>query len=476
MATTPGLPLTLSRKLFLAFSAALAVAVASFALVSYLSVASGFRHYVGANERRELNALAETLGHYYQQASSWDAIRREGPLSAVPPMAPPPQRGAREGQRRPMRYGVSRALSDLPISMPRLMPRLALLDRNGNAVWGPPPGPDWVSEPVTADGTVVGQLFLRPREQLGNELQRQFLAQQKLALLITGGIILLLSGVAAWALSSNLLAPVRNLLSGHKALRRGEYGHRLEVRGKDELSQLLSDFNELAKTLEQTEKIRRQWVADISHELRTPLAILRAELESIQDKVYPLDMQRIHLLHQDVLQLTALVEDLQELALSDIGALTYRKEPLDLRKLLGQICDSFQTRCRKRGLALGTDWNNLDSVPIEGDAGRLSQLFHNLLENSIRYTDKGGRVEVMMRKLSHHWEVTIQDSAPGVPDWALSRLFERLFRVDASRSRRQGGTGLGLTICQNIVQAHGGEIEASHSSLGGLKLTMRWPL
>ena len=410
--------MTLSKKLFFSFFAALVIAVASFVLVIRSSMVEGFHHYIGANDQRELKALARTLANFYQQNGSWDAVRREGPLRVVPPMARPP--GGPGNQPPPFRRppprlpsnaasgNDSNALNRLPMALPRMMPRLTLLDASGNAVWGPPPGPNWVKQPIDLDGKNIGELYLRPEERLGNELERQFLAQQEKALLITGAIILLLSALAAWWLSGHLLAPIRSLLQGHQALRRGEYGHRLAANSHDELGQLVKDFNELAQTLEQTEKLRRQWVADMSHELRTPLAVLRAELESIQDGIYPLDMQRIHLLHQDVLQLSKLVQDLHELALSDLGALNYRKESLDLGRLLSQVCAGFEARCQQQKLALTHRISG--NAPFEGDPARLSQLFHNLLENSIRYTDAAGTITVSLKPSGKGYIVVIEDS------------------------------------------------------------------
>jgi two-component system sensor histidine kinase BaeS len=243
---------------------------------------------------------------------------------------------------------------------------------------------------------------------------------------------------------------------------------------RDELGRLAADFNRLAETLERNETLRRRFMADVSHELRTPLAVLSGELEALEDGVRALTPESLASLRVEVNALGKLVDDLNQLALSDVGALAYRKETLDVVPLLEQALDSYRERLAERRLAVETAFDGAASV--FGDADRLVQMFRNLLENSARYTDPGGRVRVAARREGERVAIDFDDSAPGVPQDALPHLFERFYRVEASRSRANGGAGLGLAICRSIALAHGGDISADRSALGGLRVRVALPL
>jgi two-component system sensor histidine kinase BaeS len=179
-------------------------------------------------------------------------------------------------------------------------------------------------------------------------------------------------------------------------------------------------------------------------------------------------------LRTEVEALSKLVDDLNQLALADVGALAYRKQTVDVVPLVEQALESYRERLAARGLRVETAWNG--AAPVFGDTDRLLQMLRNLLENSARYTDAGGRLRVGVRRDDGQICVEVEDSAPGVPADALPHLFERFYRVEASRSRANGGTGLGLTICRSIAAAHGGDIAADASPLGGLRVRVTLPV
>jgi two-component system sensor histidine kinase BaeS len=214
-------------------------------------------------------------------------------------------------------------------------------------------------------------------------------------------------------------------------------------------------------------------MADVSHELRTPLAVLSAELEAIEDGVRPLDRSSVASLRSEVDALSKLVGDLNQLALADVGALAYRKETLDVAPLVQQAVESYRERVAERGLVLETELGG--GGRVFADADRLQQMLRNLLENAARYTDPGGKVRVSLRNGGGRVAIDVEDTAPGVPAEALPHLFERFYRVEPSRSRANGGAGLGLSICRSIAAAHGGEISAAPSPLGGLRVSVTLP-
>jgi two-component system sensor histidine kinase BaeS len=230
----------------------------------------------------------------------------------------------------------------------------------------------------------------------------------------------------------------------------------------------------LTRTLEAAEQSRRDWVADTSHELRTPLAVLRAEIEALQDGVHEANEHTLSVLHSEVLHLTKLVADLNELAQADAGGLSYRFVKTDLGGVLTSVADGFRERLSQAGLRLEIEIKG--GCQIEGDFDRLRQLWINLFENSLRYTNSGGLIRVELKKKDAVVEASIADSAPGVPDGMHERLFERFFRADPSRTRGRGGSGIGLALVQKIVERHGGSITATASPLGGLEVKMSLPM
>jgi two-component system, OmpR family, sensor histidine kinase BaeS len=255
----------------------------------------------------------------------------------------------------------------------------------------------------------------------------------------------------------------------------GRFAVRVPVTSRDELGQLASDFNSLAVSLENNEQNRRLWVADISHELRTPLAILRGETEALQDGIRLPTPETINSLHGEVLHLSRLVDDLYQLSLSDVGALTYRKTNIDLVEVLLEVMVLYYPKFIDKGIVVTADIPAGEAAMVFGDKERLHQLFSNVLDNALKYTDAGGNAQMVMHQDESRIVVLLKDSAPGVSTVESERLFDRLYRVESSRNRLSGGAGLGLAICRTIVEAHGGSIAAQPSPLGGVMIHIELP-
>ncbi|NHZ79315.1 hypothetical protein F2P44_08500 [Massilia sp. CCM 8695] len=231
----------------------------------------------------------------------------------------------------------------------------------------------------------------------------------------------------------------------------------------------------LLRKLESGEAARVQWVADTSHELRTPITILATHLDAMQDGIIAPTPAKLAVLSDTVKEMERLVSDLHVLARADAGAQALRCEPVDLAELCGEVAAAFAPRLASHPLR----YSLADTLPAgcvaQGDRQRLGQVLANLLGNSLRYTDAGGQLRVALALEGQQIVIRVEDSAPGVPDAALGRLFERFYRVDESRSRASGGSGLGLAICEAIVAGHGGRMQASHSALGGLCIDILLP-
>ena len=288
------------------------------------------------------------------------------------------------------------------------------------------------------------------------------------------GLATLLAAIATFPLARGLLAPVKRLVDGTHKLASGDFSTRVKPGSQDEIGRLAQDFNQLASTLEKNQQMRRDFMADISHELRTPLAVLRGELEAIQDGVRQFTPESVTSLQAEVATLTKLVDDLHQLSMSDEGALAYQKKSVDAVSLVEIAAGAFRERFASRNLTLSLELP--ESATVFGDPHRLMQLFNNLLENSLRYTDSGGRTLIQLIPRDNTLLLRFADSGPGVSDEQLQRLFERFYRTEGSRNRASGGSGLGLAICLNIVEAHGGAIHAAHSPFGGVSITVELPL
>ena len=215
-------------------------------------------------------------------------------------------------------------------------------------------------------------------------------------------------------------------------------------------------------------------MSDTSHELKTPLAVLRAEVEALQDGIRAASPERLNAMHGTVMRLSRLVDDLRLLASADEARLELHHRRVDLAALTRDAVED----ARRAGLPDGLDLqiDAPQALIVRGDPGRLRQVLDNLLDNARRYTDVSGRIVVRCVAQGAEAEVTVADSAPCPPEASLPSLFDRFARADVSRSRDLGGSGLGLSICRSLVAAQGGTIEVAPSDMGGLRFCVRLPL
>jgi two-component system sensor histidine kinase BaeS len=481
-------------KLFLAMLAATAAVVLCMFLVVRWSFDRGFLRFVHALDQDRLDTLAGRLEEAYAAEGSWrfvvdDPQRWQRLLLASladrlrePPAYGPEEEGGPPGERSNPRgrkgYG-RRAAAPPRFSPPGggFIRRVVLLDAGKERVVGPPEqAADMMWKPLEHDGKTVGYVGVLPPRIVSDLRQMRFVREQKNAFALIALAMALVAALLSVPLARQMVRRIRELADATHGLASGKFDIRVPSESSDELGQLARDFNTLALTLEKNEQARRQWVADISHELRTPLSVLRAEIEALQDGIRQATPQAIGALHGEVMKLGRLVNDLYELSLSDLGALAYRRSDTDLAQVLFHAVDSYHQEFAARNVALVAGPPSGQGFPVFADPDRLHQLFVNLLENSLKYTDPGGRLQVRIERLGRRAAVHFQDSGPGVPDSEIGKLFERLYRVEGSRSRATGGAGLGLAICRNIVEAHDGTIAAFPSPSGGLWVKVELPL
>jgi two-component system sensor histidine kinase BaeS len=273
-----------------------------------------------------------------------------------------------------------------------------------------------------------------------------------------------------------VLAPVKRIAASTHRLATGDYTTRVPASSNDELGRLAEDFNQLALALAKNEQLRRGFMADVSHELRTPLSVLKGELEAIEDGIRPMSLATVQSLQGEVATLGKLVNDLYELSLSDVGALSYRKTRIDVFEVLRSTLPAFRERFAEKSIGLELQLQDEDEAFCHADPDRLRQLFNNVFENAVRYTDAGGKLVVSGFEDGRMLRLDFHDTKPGVPKEVLPHLFERFYRVESSRNRATGGAGLGLAISRNIVEAHQGSITADASPLGGLWISVSIPI
>lgn len=467
--------LNLSRKLWLAFFCTLALCVLTMYLLLHNTLKRGFLDYTSQQAIQRLEILQEALINVYRDDGSFAELTRDPqrwlelksiifPDHSPSIMAADAQSGKVGDGKSPQDYYREFVTS------------ISLHDTEKSLLMGVPK-PDqsisWV--PLATDEQIIGYLgFVKPGIVV-READRRFMAHLLRVFGIISLVIVVISLGVATFFARRISKPIVTLSEHTQALASGDYNRRIDIQSRDEIGQLCRHFNQLAQTLQANEQSRAHWIADISHEMRTPVSVLQAQIEALQDGVRPLNRECLELLHNKIAGLSVLIDDLFELTLSDIGALSYQKGQLLFSQLVASCVEQYQDKAGAAGLNLATKFPLGESVTLNGDPKRLEQLINNLLENSIRYTGVGGRVEVELTQDAKTATLLVRDSAPSVARQDRDKIFERLHRLEASRSRNTGGAGLGLAICKNIVTAHQGEINAEDSPLGGLTLRVHLP-
>ena len=400
-----------------------------------------------------------------------------GPMSPPRPLGPPGQSGPPSRYQPPPPPGAGSALRD----------RVVIRDANGQWLAGrrPPRDARITTRAIKVNGVEVGYVELTAEPEPDN-LDMRFLQRQYTGLAFTALGTVLLSVLAAWWVGSRWSRPLRALQQATRHIAGGQRTSELLPTGALEIAQLTEDVNTMAAELARLEQARRSWIAQISHELRTPLAVLRGELESIEDGARQPTPEVLASLRDEVMQLTRLVNDLHTLSVADMGGLSCDFREGDAHAALHAVAQRFDTQAQRCGLTLEYPARSPQPLLAHWDFGRMEQVLANLLTNSLRYTHAPGRVRVEWHTQGTWLVLTVEDTAPGVSAADMPQLFDPLFRADRSRQRHQAAhgaspeeshsSGLGLSIVRSMVQAHGGSVEASTSALGGLRMCVRVPL
>lgn len=313
----------------------------------------------------------------------------------------------------------------------------------------------------------------------GSTLYENFKAAVNESLLFSSIAAFVIAGIISVLISRQITKPLISITDASQEIAKGNYNQRVQVTtdNGDELAQLGHSFNRMAAQLEQTENMRRQLIGDISHELRTPLTAIKGSMEGLIDGVLTSDENTYMHIYREADRLQRLVEDLQELSRVEGGAFRINKEDINVDKLLHNALAPLINTFNKKGVQVSIhSEKNLPSLMANHD--RILQVIQNLLGNALQFTPENGTIEIHAKKVDAFVLFSVKDNGTGIEADHLPHIFERFYRAERSRSRKDGGgSGIGLTIAKSLVEAHGGKIWAESEGKGhGSTFTFTLPI
>ncbi len=431
---------SLQFRLMVAFTLVILVTIGTVSFFVSRSTGGEIRQYGERSEQLRTSRMQRALSSYYRQYEGWAGIQ---------PFVE--QMGSLSGRRIILTDADGIVVAD---SQGDLLGEQYHPDSPGKAI-----------SPRGAEG-VLGTLYTIPElPARADPTSPHRLSQSINRFLLWGGLLAVaIAMIFTFVLSRRISAPLQSLTGAAKRLGQRDFSQRIQFKSKGEVGELAQAFNSMADDLERTEKLRRNMVADAAHELRTPLSNIRGYLEAIRDGVVKPKAATIHSLYEEVILLSRLIDDLQELTLAESGELKLVRQAEDINKLINQAVTAVQTQASAKGISMVIDLPN--GLPLcNVDSHRIGQVLRNLLDNAVAHTPQGGIISVATKQWGKWVEVSVTDTGEGIPAKELPDIFERFYRVDKSRARATGGSGLGLTIAKRLVEAHGGKIEVQ-SELG----------
>lgn len=453
----------LAAKISLLMVALAVLATLVTAFLAGRAIRESFNHYVDRNALYRLERVQAAVTDYYRMKGSWVDIQslfdelqyrgREngagyGHIQEMP-------RGGRviviPGQ------GSGLMLGPGPVN-------ILLTDQNGKIIAAS--DREYLNKkaaemplnqglPVIINGETVGTLFAADTNR--GEWENDFINSVNRATLLAAAVASIAALIIGVIIARHLTSPLAVLSAASRRLAGRDFGYRVPVVTNDEIGELAKSFNQMAESLEYNEKLKRNLVADTAHELRTPLAILRGNLESLQEGVIEASPGTIISLHDEVVRISRLVDDLQDISLADAGELRLKRRETGVSGLIEKVAAAFSGEAKNKNVDFTVDVQS-DLPAVYVDADRIVQVLLNVLHNALAYTGKGGRVALSAAGKGQELVFSVQDTGTGISPADLPYVFERFYRSDRSRSRASGGSGLGLAIAKGIVEAHGGRI------------------
>jgi two-component system, OmpR family, sensor histidine kinase BaeS len=450
-------------RLFFSLVLVALVSILSLLILIRQSAIQDVRTYMFRGGMAGLEDIVNLLEEYYQNNQSWSGA--EDLLLS---------RGQGQGLRRGNPSGMGGMMNQ----------KLLLTDTQGNII-ADSSGSGFTgiiahqnmeqAIALQANGKLIGYLVHEGGMVFSSGDDAELLSRLTRSAYIAAGVATIFALLLAMLLSSRLLRPVRALTKAAEDLSAGDLSKRVSVQGADELAVLGQTFNKMADSIENAEQNRQAMTADIAHELRTPLAVQRAQLEALQDGIYPPTNENLSALLEQNIQLTRLVSDLRTLAMADAGQLQLEKTSTDLGRLTARVADQFKPKAAEQGIDI--QFSQQSSCPnVSIDAGRVEQIIGNLISNALRYTPEKSWVKIVLDCQNNFAVLSIHDNGPGISEEAQEKIFERFYRADPSRSRAAGGSGLGLAIARQLTEAQDGTLSVRNHPDGGAEFQLRFPL
>lgn len=449
-------------RLFLSFILIAMVSILSLLIIVRRGAIQEVQTYMFRGGMAGLESIVTDLEDYYQSNQSWEGAEQVLKF-------PGQNQGNRRGtQGNPPGMG---GMMSQNLQLTDVQGNLIVDSRNPNAAGRLDSTELEQAIALQMDDKVVGYLVHEGGIVFTSGDDTELVNRLTRAAYIAAGVAIGFALLLALLLSSRLLKPVRALTQAASDLAEGDLSQRVAIQGHDELAVLGQTFNQMASSLENAEQSRRAMTADIAHELRTPLAVQRAQLEALQDGVYPATDENLGALLKQNILLTRLVADLRTLALADAGQLQLENIATDLEKLTARVTDQFRPQADEMGIQLQfSKQGNCREISL--DPGRVEQIIGNLISNALRYTPEKSWVKIDLDCSNKKAVLTVRDNGSGIPEEAGEQIFERFYRADNSRSRAEGGTGLGLAIARQLAEAQGGELTASNHPEGGAEFRL----
>lgn len=437
----------LAIKLFSAFALVTAIGVVVTVLLTRQGAATQFAHFMVEHHMIRPEYFQQVLAEYYIEHDGWANVDDELPILIAL---------ASDGTMSTILSGVMGMVDN----------RMQIIDQDGvvvadtlNIIGSAPMAMHTAQHwPVIVNGQAVGSLVVEGTMMVGSAARNDLLmAGITRAVLLAGLTAGMVGLVLAGLFVRQITRPLSSLTIASGQIATGNLRVRVPAQSQDELGELAKTFNHMASSLETQESLRRNLIADIAHELRTPLTGIQGTVEAIQDEVFPFDKYNLKIIHEQVILLGRLIEDLRTLANAEAGQLVLNRLPVRLADLCQRRVTAFQPQALAKKVELTFHFEDSSST-VYGDEQRLEQVLNNLIDNALRYIPVGGTVQIYLKKVQGLAQLRVVDTGKGIEPIDLPHIFERFYRAEHSRHRGTGGSGLGLAIARQLVLAHGGRI------------------
>jgi two-component system, OmpR family, sensor histidine kinase BaeS len=443
-------------RLAAAFAAVGAAGAALTALVVNLAFGGLFGGYVNQHQQASQQEIMSSLAGAYARSGSWQSADLDG-------LAPSLRMSGAEVRVEDVGGATVWDLASSSAGgMTGGMMRGSMVNRSS---LGPPQ-----RLPVVVGGSVVGTAVIQLPSAGSLPADLGFRNSVNRLLLLVGVGAGLLAALLGVLLARRATAPVRDLTRAARGLAEGDRDQRVEHRSDDEFGAMAQAFNSMADSIDEEDRLRRTFAADVAHELRTPLMILSSQLEAMEDGVMERGPEAIASLQEETQRLTRLVSDLEVLASADAAQFSLERRPIDLASEVRDVVAEFTPLSDQSSVHLET---SVEQAPVFADPARLRQVVANLLSNALKLTPAGGTVRLGVHPNAGQGILEVRDSGPGISEAEMGQVFERFFRGQGSRA---GGSGIGLTVVRELVQAHGGTVTAANQPGGGAVFTVKIPL